>query len=168
MPHPDQVHAFWAKVAFTQADCWEWRGSKSPKGYGAFHLRAPISRGVGAHRLAWEYMNGPIPHGLQIDHLCRNPGCVRPDHLEVVTQQENRRRGYTNGPKLKRCKHGHEFTPENTFIDRRDGGKRCRTCRRASHKRALDLTIPSSPLRPNRTPAKVRAALLAHNATADP
>lgn len=66
--------------------CWEWPGKKSAEGYGQ-------GRGGYAHRLAWQALNGPIPEGLQIDHLCRNRACVRPDHMELVTRKENILRG---------------------------------------------------------------------------
>lgn len=67
--------------------------------------------------------------GMQIDHLCRNHDCVNPEHLEVVTQAENMRRGIgataINARKT-HCKHGHEFTPENIY--RRPNGRECMTC----------------------------------------
>jgi hypothetical protein len=65
--------------------CWEWMGGKQWGGYGLF-------RGACAHRLFYELLVGPIPAGLEIDHLCRNRSCVRPTHLEPVTHLENMRR----------------------------------------------------------------------------
>jgi len=70
--------------------CWLWEGVRLPTGYGSLSRRIdgrPST--VGAHRLAWELFVGPIPADRQIDHLCQNRQCVRPDHLRVVTQQEN-------------------------------------------------------------------------------
>lgn len=76
--------------------CHLWTGAKSTdgpaKGYG--YIRDADGRVVLAHRVAWEMLYGPIPDGLQIDHLCRNIGCVHPDHLEPVEQAENLRRAW--------------------------------------------------------------------------
>lgn len=69
--------------------CWIWQGLKT-KGYG--HIRRPYS--TKAHRYAWTLAHGPIPEGLEIDHLCRQKACVNPDHLEPVTHLENMRRHY--------------------------------------------------------------------------
>src|SRR5262245_208989 len=71
--------------------CWGWRAYKDHDGYGTFRVS-----GIGkikAHRLAWELVHGPIPQGLEPDHLCRNPSCPNPLHLELVTPRENALRG---------------------------------------------------------------------------
>jgi len=81
----------WSRVEKTES-CWNWTGAFSSSGYGV------ISRGgrqgplIRTHRLAYELLVGPIPDGLQIDHLCRNKRCCNPEHLESVTQAENLRR----------------------------------------------------------------------------
>lgn len=73
--------------------CWQWQGCTNGTGYGQISLDAKMRY---AHRLAYELMVGPIPEGLVIDHLCRNKGCVNPDHLEAVTTEvNNARRVYT-------------------------------------------------------------------------
>lgn len=70
----------------TGTDCHEWTGYRDDLGYGHFQK-------LRAHRVSWERRNGrPIPDGLEIDHLCSNPPCVNPDHLEPVTHGENMRR----------------------------------------------------------------------------
>lgn len=66
-----------------------WTGRTMSDGYVRIGIRGSV---YSAHRVAWELDRGPIPAGLQIDHLCRNPACINPDHLEPVTQLENLRR----------------------------------------------------------------------------
>lgn len=112
---------FWSKVD-ASGDCWEWTAGKV-RGYGHFTLTRPHQMML-AHRFAWELLVGPIPEGLTLDHLCRNPVCVNPDHLEPVTLQENTRRAY----RLRHhCKQGHRYTPETTVIQQ--GRRVCRICR---------------------------------------
>lgn len=78
---------FWSKVDKTP-DCWNWTAAKSD-GYGIFGL-GPRNAGVGkAHRLAYESLVGPIPSGMDLDHQCRNRGCVNPAHLKPATRSEN-------------------------------------------------------------------------------
>lgn len=126
---PAVIARFWTKVhAPKLTACWEWTASRR-NGYGQFGVSADAI--VPAHRFAYEYLVGPIPEGLVIDHLCRNPACVNPRHLEPVSSGENVLRGESpqacNARKT-HCKHGHEFTPENTYVDR--GSRRhCKVCR---------------------------------------
>lgn len=117
--------------------CWVWLASLDDHGYGRFCRGA---RGLGeskAHRWSYEFLVGPIPEGMTVDHLCRNRKCVNPDHMEIVTQGTNVLRGYTlagmNARKT-HCKNGHEFTPENTRI-RRHGWRECRQCIKAVNAR---------------------------------
>lgn len=114
-----------------EGDCWIWTGSKH-RGYGQFH---PYGTPVRAHRWSYEYHRAEIPEGLAIDHLCRNRACVNPWHLEPVTTQENNLRAepWNFRQRKTHCKHGHEFTEENT-IQRADG-RECRACQRSASKR---------------------------------
>ncbi len=81
----------WQKVEKAPT-CWLWTGYIEPKSRrGKFHDK-PMHKSYRAYRLVYELVRGPIPEGLVLDHLCSNPTCVRPDHLEAVTQVENRRR----------------------------------------------------------------------------
>lgn len=80
--HP--AERFWQKVD-TSGDCWLWRGWRFPRGWGRFGLEAKKSdKGyhymtyISAHRFAYEQVNGPVPEGMEIDHLCRVRCCVRP------------------------------------------------------------------------------------------
>ena len=117
---------FWAKVQKTDA-CWLWTAAKHPFGYGHIKIDGRVEA---AHRVSWQMARGPVPEGLVLDHLCRTPSCVRPDHMEPVTLWENTRRGTCYSAEAVRkthCKHGHEFTPENTYHWRTS--RICRTCK---------------------------------------
>jgi hypothetical protein len=79
---------FWVKVNKTET-CWLWTGSRTGrrKQYGNFGIGNPQS--ILAHRWSYETIYGPIPTGMQIDHVCRVTLCVRPDHLRAVTNKQN-------------------------------------------------------------------------------
>jgi len=133
---------FWLRVEPAQADhCWLWRGALKPNGYADF--RPTYKTHVYAHRWAYEQMIGPIPEGLQLDHLCRVRHCVNPYHLDPVTQTVNQRRG--NGwagrnYRKTHCKHGHEFTPENTIlVPLGRGCRRCHADREAARRARLRI-----------------------------
>jgi hypothetical protein len=147
----DRWLAFWKKVKVTGYGCWEWMGALNATGYGQFS-KDGIPRL--AHRVLYEWINGPIDPGMTLDHLCCNASCIRPDHLEVVTLEENCRRGGVvkrwgdpkeakekrepRPPKVMRardedghvthCIHGHEYTEANTYVNKHNGAKVCRTC----------------------------------------
>lgn len=78
------------KIMVAPDGCWLWFGARTGGGYG--HVRWD-GRNRGAHRVVYEELIGPIPTGLVLDHLCRTPHCVRPGHLDPVTQAENTKRG---------------------------------------------------------------------------
>jgi len=91
---------FMRRVAISPSGCWEWTGSRTPRGYGHFGLKNKTYR---AHRVSYERFITKIPDGLTIDHLCCKPSCVNPVHLEPVTNYENVMRGkMLNGvPRIK-------------------------------------------------------------------
>lgn len=145
---PTDMERFLAKVDVGHPlGCWLWTGGKTGAGYGQFGAGGQKFH---VHRWLYQQMMGPIPDGLELDHLCRNPPCVNPDHLEPVTHAENIRRGVTAAVVRRRaaakthCKRGHEFVPDNTIRDPRDGSRSCRTCRGEMQRRrraaAMSLT----------------------------
>jgi hypothetical protein len=117
--------------------CHLWLGSMNEFGYGKIGRGGKYGGATKAHLVCYEIANGPVPKGMELDHLCRNPACVNPDHLEPVTRRENILRG--SGPKITKarhaarthCRNGHELTPENTMIRKLPNGwigRRCRIC----------------------------------------
>jgi hypothetical protein len=127
-PRKTEWERFWEKVEI--GDCWEWLAVRTTHGYGQFMRSGPGSRL--AHRWTWETLVGPVPEGLDLDHLCRNRACCNPDHLEPVTRRVNQLRGATTVAaafKATHCQHGHAWTPENSGVQ--DGtGRYCRPCKR--------------------------------------
>ena len=111
--------------------CWDWLGTKIKGGYGVISV-GPSNTKL-AHRVSYEMHVGPIPPGLTIDHLCRNPSCVNPAHLEAVTQRVNNLRGQTItsvNSKKQACVNGHLFDEVNTYM-RPSGHRDCKQCIRA-------------------------------------
>ena len=117
--------------------CWEWMAARSRSGYGVFWLDGKLRY---AHRVSYESINGSIPDGLQLDHLCRNRACVNPDHLEPVSNRENAIRGLTGSASGARqrakthCPQGHLYDEKNT-CQKLDGRRACRTCGRLAQRR---------------------------------
>lgn len=108
---------FWEKVqkGTSPTDCWLWLSGKQPSGYGNFLVNPET---IGAHVYAYRLLKGPVPKGLELDHLCRNPSCVNPAHLEPVTHRENCLRGEGISARHARkthCPKGHEYSqhPKN-------------------------------------------------------
>lgn len=122
---------FWEKVIkIGNGGCWRWKGAivgGENGGYGQFRVG---DRRIVAHRVAYELLVGPIPEGLELDHLCRNRWCVNPAHLEPVTHLENMRRAprWQDKNIKTHCIRGHEYTPENTYVNKKTGARRCRMC----------------------------------------
>jgi hypothetical protein len=111
------IARFWSKVDQT-GDCWLWTGSTSAGRYGSLW---DGRRARKAHRVAYELRLGPIPPGLEIDHLCRETFCVRPEHLEAVTHRENMLRGVT--AQKTHCTYGH-----SSWRREARGTRQCRAC----------------------------------------
>ena len=120
----------------TSGGCWVFEGART-EGYGVIGRGGRGEGNAYTHRVTYTYFIADIPEGLDLDHLCRNRACCNPWHLEPVTRLENVRRGLHGpgyGPRERtHCKHGHEFTPENTIQTARQ--RYCRTCRRQRYQK---------------------------------
>lgn len=126
-PRTDPLTRLMAKVSIQDNGCWLWTGSQDGKGYGQFRPGgiAPL---VGAHRVSYELFVGPIPEGLELDHLCFIHLCVNPVHLEPKTGEANRN-AYRAAHPLTHCARGHERTSESTYAN-----GRCRQCQAVNTK----------------------------------
>lgn len=116
--------------------CWLWERGLNSAGYG-MHAQRRVMRL--AHKLAYEAINGAVPQGLELDHLCRVRCCINPDHLEAVSRRTNTLRGETRPAEnvLKdRCPKGHPYAGGNLYT-RANGHRVCRACaaERAREKR---------------------------------
>ncbi len=135
-PKDPQVR-FWDKVK-TVDSCWVWTASADSRGYGQFYLGP--NKMVRAHRFAYESMVGPVQDGLELDHLCRVPLCVNPQHLDPVPHRVNMQRQPDNiwerRARQEACKRGHPLSGENVRVYR--GRKRtCLTCKRDSGRESM-------------------------------
>lgn len=132
------VERFWPKVDRSGGDdaCWIWTRADNGVGYGLFY-KSKTERHAYTHIVAWELANGSVPAGLELDHLCRNPICCNPKHLEPVTHKVNVLRGTAPMAVLSRtntCKRGHSLL--DAYVA--DGKRRCKTCLLAKNKAKRD------------------------------
>lgn len=110
-----------------ETGCWLWQSGKARHGYGSFWFDGGHRC---AHRWAYEHIGGsPLVPGLVIDHLCSVTGCVNPNHLEQVTQQENLLRGFNLNRSKTHCKRGHLFDENNTRLTK--DGRVCIACQKS-------------------------------------
>lgn len=132
---------FWERIIRRgDNECWGWSGSCQEWGYGQL-WDSDKNRNIGAHRVSYEIHFGPIPVGMFVCHHCDNPPCCNPKHLFLGTTQDNTAdcvskgrhhlpvNGQVNKAKT-HCVHGHEFTPNNTYVyaTKNGVGRSCRTC----------------------------------------
>ena len=127
---PEFMDRFWRKTA-PDGGCLCWTGRLDRDGYG--RVDAGEVRGRLAHRVSWVASTGTdIPPGMVVDHLCRNTRCVRPSHLDIVSQGENVKRGESFSAKHSaktRCPRGHVLTGTNLVPSAlRQGSRSCLTC----------------------------------------
>lgn len=113
--------------------CLVWPGAKA-RGYGQVSIAGKV---LYVHRVLYEAAHGPVPAGLQLDHVasrgCTSRACAELAHLEPVTPQVNtrrtplERRGWRR--RITHCPEGHPYDSKNTYVTPR-GHRRCRTCKR--------------------------------------
>lgn len=146
-PRPTLEERFWPRVEkLPDGQCWLWKGLTLSSGYGQIAVGSRSDGDYRAwlvHRLAYEWMVGPIPDGLSIDHLCHTRNCVNPAHLEPVTRGENNIRDGTpwranaaiaaKRRKQTHCLRGHPLSGDNLYIPKNGlptTNKRiCKTCK---------------------------------------
>lgn len=134
MPHLGLVDVARFLTSFSVGDdCWEWSGKKLlPTGYGRFNYGKSWFL---AHRVAWRYWHGPVPKGLVVRHKCDHKPCVRPDHLELGTTQDNERDKVIRGKHYQaiktHCPRGHVYDESNTYRNPTTGHRTCKACRAA-------------------------------------
>lgn len=130
----DKFQRFMAKVDVRSAEgCWIWLGGHVGRGYGAYYADGKQRP---AHRVSFEFFNGPLDEDLEIDHLCRTRNCVNPWHLEQVTHRKNSMRGIAPSMVIRRsgkCLHGHKLEGKNLIV-RKNKKHGCRSC---DNRRAL-------------------------------
>lgn len=128
----DRFNEKWQEDPITS--CYVWTASKNRDGYGQFWFRG---RKIGAHQFAYLVVFGLVTQGMELDHLCRNTSCVNVHHLEAVTHKINCLRGEAPPAQFARrvsCPRGHTYSGDNLSV-RKDGGRRCRTCKNERERR---------------------------------
>lgn len=145
--------------------CWTWTASKDSQGYGQFGT-GEGKKVIKAYRWAWENDGGEHVPRMHLDHLCRNPTCVRPSHLELVTHRENLMRGSTipaiNAAKT-HCPRGHEYSPDNVYLDPRRNHRHCRLCLKLNQR--IDPDNPRVVYISESTKSEIRARYAAGGVT---
>lgn len=138
-PKPQNVRErFESKVQKTNT-CWLWLGTMHANGYGLFDMKVDGRwTKFWAHRVSFEFHKRPLVTPETVDHLCNNPRCVNPAHLDAVAIGENSRRSprTLQGRNIRKthCSQGHPFEGKNLFFDQ--GKRRCRICVRAKNRAA--------------------------------
>lgn len=123
---PPLKERFWAKVNKTTT-CWLWTGHLDRHGYGSIWFKPKT---VGAHRMSMILAGYDIPKDKVVDHICKNPKCVNPAHLRIVTERvnliENSVSPVALNAKKTHCKRGHSFNATNTLVTTQ--GRQCKKC----------------------------------------
>lgn len=123
--------SFWDKIKDPDSrGCMEWGGYANRGGYGV------ISNGptnLLTHRVAYFLVKGEIPEDKVVHHTCYNRRCCNPEHLGLLTRSQNSKDN--DQSRRTHCPHGHEYSEENTHINKHTGGRVCRMCKRAGDTR---------------------------------
>jgi len=130
--------------------CWEWQANISIYGYGYFWMDRKNQR---AHRVAYKLYKGDIPSGMIVCHSCDNRKCVNPDHLWIGSNADNQIDCVVKGRNYEQnkthCPAGHEYTPENTKVNKKTHHRKCRKCcrqlQRIYTKKKLGVVLPPFP-----------------------
>src|SRR5690606_14651905 len=126
---PKLPKRFWQRTNLEPSSgCWVWSGARHGEGYGSFYWQGSMRL---AHRVAYTALVGPIPSGLELDHLCRNRLCCNPAHLEPVTRGENMRRSPLCGQAKRNkthCLKNHPLSGDNLYVAP-NGQRQCITCK---------------------------------------
>jgi len=117
-------------------ECWESNGTHDKNGYSMCGLGYGFSSQL--HRIIYELIKGKIDDKLELDHLCKNTGCVNPDHLEAVTHRENVLRGNHSIMNKGYCRKGHILNKDNIYVVPSTGHIRCRKCIGMYHPKIVD------------------------------
>lgn len=125
-PEKKVAARFWSKVDLDgPGGCWLWTAGLQTAGYGSVWVDSATRT---AHKVSWEWVNGPVPDGLQLDHTCRVRHCVNPLHLEAVTSKENSHRSpislNTINATKTACPRGHPYD----YTHPRSGKRACLRC----------------------------------------
>lgn len=126
------IERFRQSVKITDSGCWLWQKAVTHDGYGQIGVGSRKDhsfRLAYVHVWAFEVLKGPVPEGLELDHLCRNRRCANPDHLEPVTHQENVARGRSANRSKFSCIAGHALEGDNLYVTP-TGKRMCKECRR--------------------------------------
>jgi hypothetical protein len=108
--------------------CWVWNRSIDKDGYGRCGRGGHDGETL-AHRWSYKAFKGVIPLGMTVDHICFNRACINPDHLQLLTAADNRRRN--RAALSETCSNGHPYDAANTYY-RPSGRRTCRACNLAA------------------------------------
>ena len=136
-----QTQRFWERVQIGMPEeCWEWQGTCRTDGYGQIYIDG---KHRASHRVSFFLANRYFPPVVR--HKCDNPKCVNPHHLEGGTQSDNMKdvvkRGRHFYANKTHCPWGHEYTEDNTYYRKKEGGRECRTCRRERRNRERETDL---------------------------
>jgi len=160
------IERFMEKIAISETlfwkgtPCWIWKGQLSPLGYGRFWANG---RKGFAHRFSYQHHIRTIPKGLELDHLCRNPACSNPQHLEPVTHAVNIGRGATSQRNRERaavqthCANGHILSADNVYL-RLGKWRVCKICSRRRTREWAKAHINLDRNKPGENVARIQTA----------